>query len=288
MVALGRGSEPLARGRRKRRERALDGRKTCPAHGEGHTVTAVRADYRALLTQAYDIDKPHAPPAELAYYRSFIDGASGPVLEAMCGSGRFLLPLLADGIDIDGVDSSPDMLLACSRRGAERGLTPTLFEQHLEQLELRRTYAVVFCAGGSFGLIADLEVAAEALERMHRHIEPRGVLLLEIETPKSANRGGLWGGRFWRREDGAFITLRGNLRAVDEYLEEGVGIYELFVDGRLEATELNEWTRRFWTSDGISAALSAAGFRDIQVTAAFAHEPPAADASTLSVVAVRN
>lgn len=96
------------------------------------------AEYRALLTQAYDIDKPHAPPEELGYYRSFVDKADGPVLEAMCGSGRFLLPLLADGIDIDGVDSSPDMLQACRHRGAERGLKPMLFEQTVEGMDLHR------------------------------------------------------------------------------------------------------------------------------------------------------
>ncbi|ODT99429.1 MAG: hypothetical protein ABS81_25750 [Pseudonocardia sp. SCN 72-86] len=35
-----------------------------------------RAGYRALLTEAYDLDKPTAPEAELAFWRAA--AASGP------------------------------------------------------------------------------------------------------------------------------------------------------------------------------------------------------------------
>ena len=49
--------------------------------------------------------------------------AHGPVLEVMCGSGRFLVPLAAAGIDIDGIDASEDMLAACARKCAEHGVT---------------------------------------------------------------------------------------------------------------------------------------------------------------------
>ncbi len=68
------------------------------------------AEYKRLLTQAYDLDKPEAPAAELDRWLRYARAVDGPVLEVMCGSGRFLAPLAAAGIDIDGTDASVDLL----------------------------------------------------------------------------------------------------------------------------------------------------------------------------------
>ncbi len=51
-----------------------------------------------------------AEPAELAYYQAAIERSGQPALDLGCGAGRLLLPLLAAGLDVDGVDLSPDML----------------------------------------------------------------------------------------------------------------------------------------------------------------------------------
>ena len=49
--------------------------------------------YGKLCTQFYDLDKPTAPPEALAFYLKHARQANGAVLEAMCGSGRFLIPM---------------------------------------------------------------------------------------------------------------------------------------------------------------------------------------------------
>jgi len=66
------------------------------------------AENKRLLTEAYDLDKPDAPGLELERWMRYARSADGPVLEVMCGSGRFLLPLALAGIDIDGTDPSVD------------------------------------------------------------------------------------------------------------------------------------------------------------------------------------
>lgn len=237
-----------------------------------------RAEYRTLLTEAYDLDKPHAPPGELAFHRAQVEEHGTPALELMSGSARFLAPLLAAGLDVDGVDASPAMLAAAARRCA--GLPLQQFEQALHQLDLPRRYRFAFCAAGSFGLVVRDEEVAASLRRIRGHLLPLGRVLLEVETPPASSGGrGRWGGRFWRRPDGATITLRdlGRYDPVTQ-IEEAVGIYELFVDGRLVQTELNEWVRRFWTAEQITAALAAAGFTDVRVSPA-----PHADDNSLIV-----
>ena len=246
-----------------------------------------RAEYGRLLAQAYDIDKPEAPPRELAFYRSFIDGAPGPALEAMCGSGRFLVPLLEDGFDVDGFDASPDMLRACEKRCAARRVSAQLHLQAVEVLWVPRRYGLIFCGGGSFGLVAERDDVRSALGRLREALLPGGTLVLEVETPGSAARAGVWGGRWWQRADGAFIVLRTVGAGVHDGTESALGIYELFVDGVLTETEINAWVRRFWSVSAIEAAVAAAGFEVVQITRAF--EPTAASDGDdmLSVVARR-
>lgn len=248
------------------------------------------AEYGRLLTEAYDIDKPLAPPDELAFYRSHIERHGQPVLEAMSGSGRFLVPLLDAGIDIDGVDASPDMLAACERKCRARGLEPRQYQQDLQDLRLPRRYAFAFCGGGSFGLVISDEEVVASLRGLHDHLLPGGHLLLEVETPVARHDGpgGIWFGKWWRRGDGATIVMR-SITTYDTHTrtESGLGIYELFVDGRQTESELNDWARRFWTAGEVAGALAAAGFVDVHVTKAYGTDPPDGSERELSVGARR-
>ena len=42
---------------------------------------------------------------ELAFYRGQLQDTRGPILEAACGTGSIMLPLIADGFDVCGFDS---------------------------------------------------------------------------------------------------------------------------------------------------------------------------------------
>jgi SAM-dependent methyltransferase len=244
-----------------------------------------RSEYGRLLTQAYDIDKPDPPANELAFYRAFIDAEPGPVLEAMCGSGRFLVPLREAGVDIDGFDASADMLRVCEERCATLGDPTGVHLQAIDSLELPRRYGFIFCGGGSFGLVTDPGETTAALQRLRGALLPRGALVLEVETPQKAARPGIWGGRWWERPDGALIVLRTISAGVRDGVESALGIYELFEDGVLTATESNRWVRRFWSKSEIEAALLDAGFVVERMTRAFEPTEATDDDLMISVVA---
>jgi SAM-dependent methyltransferase len=225
------------------------------------------AEYKRLLTQACDLDKPVAPPDMLERWSRHAHAADGPVLEVMCGSGRLLVPLAEVGIDIDGIDASEAMLDACREKCAARGLQPELRAQFVHELAMTRRYALVFIAAGSFGLLVEEHDYRTSLRKLFEHVAAGGRLILDVETPAAAPRGsGLWRGRWWTRDDGAKIVER----ALNRYdratqIDEGLNIYELFVDGQLVETELNDWVRRFWEPDALEAELTRAGFVDIEV-----------------------
>jgi SAM-dependent methyltransferase len=69
--------------------------------------------YRALCTEFYDLDKPLASKDALQCYLRYAEEANGPILEPMCGTGRFFIPLLKHGYNVTGFDYSPHMLKVC-------------------------------------------------------------------------------------------------------------------------------------------------------------------------------
>ncbi|HZG65094.1 MAG TPA: class I SAM-dependent methyltransferase, partial [Herpetosiphonaceae bacterium] len=101
-------------------------------------------EYRGLMAQAWDLlrgDTSQWP--DRFFYLDAIGRFGLPVLDVGCGTGRLLLDYLAQGIDVDGVDNSPEMLALCRAKAATLALTPTLHEQTMETLALPRRYRTI-------------------------------------------------------------------------------------------------------------------------------------------------
>jgi SAM-dependent methyltransferase len=183
----------------------------------------------------------------------------------MCGSGRFLIPLLEHGLDVDGVDASPHMLEACRRRCRDRGLTPTLYQQFLHDLDVSRRYALVFIPAGSFGLIVDPNRVRESIRRIHEVMSPGAKLVLEVEGPPSEESYEYpWSGRWVTRADGAKIVLSstGGYDA-ESHVAYCINRYELVRDGRLVETEFEDFDVRHYDRAEFRALLTSAGFTEL-------------------------
>ena len=101
------------------------------------------------------------------------------------GTGRLLIPYLALGIDIEGVDTSEEALLAiCRDRSAAQGLSPVLHRQHMQTLELSSRYRAIILPGGTFHLVGDPGTARESLRRFYDHLEPGGILAMSLDDPQ--------------------------------------------------------------------------------------------------------
>ena len=98
-------------------------------------------------------------------YRRLIEQHPGKVLDVGCGTGRLLISYLAHGFDIEGADSSKEMLSICRKTAEQQGLTATLYEQQMQALDLTNRYSTIIVPGGSFHLMTEREEAAETLIR---------------------------------------------------------------------------------------------------------------------------
>ena len=136
-------------------------------------------EYRDLLATTWDLlrgDTSLWP--DKFFYRDFIALNGGPVLDVGCGAGRLLLDYMSDGIDIDGVDNSPEMLALCRGKASGIGLNPTLFQQSMEELDLPRRYRIILVPSSSFQLVMDIDSAKRTMKHFYNHLESGGVLIM--------------------------------------------------------------------------------------------------------------
>lgn len=125
----------------------------------------------ALHWSAYD-----DPAWDHDFYRRIVEQAGGLALDVACGAGRLLRRYLEAGLAVEGVDSSTDMLAVCRQKAEADGLSPVLYCQPMQALDLPRRYACIYVPCGSFTCVMGQENALEALRRFHRHLLPGGVL----------------------------------------------------------------------------------------------------------------
>lgn len=140
-------------------------------------------EYKGLMALAcgllYDDSSRRA---DRFFYLDIIEQSGQPVLEVGCGAGRLLLDYLGQGIDIDGLDYSPESLAICRARAAGMGLTPTLFAQSMETISLPRNYRTILVPSGSLQRITELEAVSHTMARLHAHLQPGGVLVASVKT----------------------------------------------------------------------------------------------------------
>ena len=242
--------------------------------------------YGQLCTLFYDADKPVAPDTEVAWYAQRLPQEAGPLLELMCGSGRLLVPLVASGLKLHGVDSSAAMLGSCEARLAARGLSSPLFRQDLAHLNLPFRYGGAFIAAGSFQLLAEPGAALMALQRIRAHLVEPGLLLLNMFIPSNSEQrlgAPLVEVRTVQLGDGSQIALRSETTV---WAETRMSRTEYRYAHRRGATRLAEehetLTLTWYPPDDIAAMLADAGFRDV---AASDLESNDAGATTYSVSA---
>jgi ubiquinone/menaquinone biosynthesis C-methylase UbiE len=226
------------------------------------------------------------------FYRELILAYGEPVLDVGCGTGRLLLEYLEVGIDIDGVDISPEMLALCREKASAMGLTPTLFEQSIVTLSLPRCYRTILAPSSVLQLVVDPLEAQRAMARLYAHLEPGGVLVSPFMT---LWRKGMpliteWEKAAVRDEDGAMLQRMGRVwyEPKDE-CEHTEDLYQVFVADQLVATEHHRRSpaARSYTQYQALALFEQAGFTDIHLLHRFTHERALPEDTLFTVVAIK-
>lgn len=219
--------------------------------------------YRALCTEFYDLDKPLAPKDALQCYLRYAEEANGPILEPMCGTGRFLIPLLKQGYNVTGFDYSPHMLKVCRKKCEEQKLPANLQEASFETFSLPGLYNLIFIPSGSFGHLITLEQVNQALKFIAERLKPGGKFVVEIETLKSVREPqNVWRGRWVAKPDGSKIVIN-ILSRFDPItrVETGLFRYELWEENAISRAEVEDYHVRHYEPAEIEKLLEGHGLK---------------------------
>ena len=104
--------------------------------------------YLSLCTQYYDLDESDSPDGAFAFYLQYANRIGGKVLEPMCGSGRFLIPIMELGYDIEGFDASQSMLEALYIKCKNKKIKPKVWHGFVQDLDENNIY-LAFISSGS-------------------------------------------------------------------------------------------------------------------------------------------
>jgi hypothetical protein len=222
--------------------------------------TKILDTYLSLCTEVYDLSKPEAPEDAYAFYRDYVMKANGPILEPMCGTGRFLLPLLEEGFNIHGFDASDHMLASLHAKAKAKNLEPTVWKGFVEDLKRPEKYNLIFIPSGSFCLIIDPTAVKAALKTFYDHLSNEGVLLFEAETLQSVRQEGIWRGSIWPKPNGQKIILS-QLSALEGNICNSLCKYELMEAGKIIHTEIEELKVRIYDQHELTEILKTCGFK---------------------------
>lgn len=181
-----------------------------------------------------------------------------------------LLPFLADGIDVDGIDISSDMLRECRKRARSLGLRPRLRLQAMEELHMRRTYRTIFVPSSSFQLLTSEASARKAMAAFRQHLALDGCLVMPFLVLAAGESevtvGFLPDGSMIRRRYQSWYNSKTRL-------ERTRTVFEVVDDGRVVTKETHRRSpaTRGYTVKQARNMFEAHGFEVESVVAGFTH-----------------
>ncbi|MFC1997502.1 class I SAM-dependent methyltransferase [Chloroflexota bacterium] len=236
-------------------------------------------EYKGLMALAWDVLRGDTSGWEdRPFYLGIIQKYGQPVLDIGCGTGRLLLDYLKQGIDIDGVDNSPEMLEICRQKAAEMSLSPVLYEQYMEELDLPRRYRTILIPSSSLQLIIESRAVNQALSRIYDQLLPGGIVAASIMAlwKEGAPLENDWEHTATRAEDGVKFRRESKSRYDSETeFEHTEDLYQMIEEDKVVQEEMHKRSpaTRSYTQTQAKKLFEQNGFENITLLRAFSNEP---------------
>lgn len=220
--------------------------------------------YTGIVAELFEPLRSVAPDVEP--YARFIEVSGQPALELGCGTGDPLLELRGRGIDVEGVDSSGDMLDRCRRRATEQGLDVVVHHQRMESLDLPRRYRTIYLAGSAFNLLPDDDLASRALRRIREHLDEGGSALIPLFVPPPTPAEALGQVREAQGPDGSTIRVSpiSEVRNDSDRCQETVMRYERVL-GDTSTVVDRPWILHWYSQNQFRELAASAGLATVMV-----------------------
>lgn len=227
--------------------------------------------YGSLCTEMYEILHEKAPEEELAFYLSYARKGDR-ILEALCGSGRFLVPMLEQGYEVSGLDLSGEMLDKLKEKAPGAKVT----QGDILDYDPGERFDYIFISSGSVSLFTDMALCKKILKRIKDLLAPGGVFVFAVDTvgnrcPEDEDYQVVARGK--TREGLDLLLKSKNHYDEDTQTQFSPGIYELYREGELLQREFMDFQTHLYRFGEMEECLKELGFDRVKTYASFDKEP---------------
>ncbi len=222
-----------------------------------NAYNALAASYDRL-TNDVDYD------AIVAFYRTILDREGltpRTAVDLACGTGSVALRLAAQGLQVTGVDMSPEMLCMAEQKTGCMKNRPTFACQKLQKLHLPKGVDLAVCALDGLDYITEPEDCRLAIARVYKALNPGGCFIFDVNTPEKLRA--MDGEMFLDEDDDVYCVWRGEF---DEQTNICTYWMDLFQrQGSLWQRSYEEHKEYAYSRQQLTEYLKAAGFTSIEV-----------------------
>lgn len=141
----------------------------------------------AFVADLYDWVVPYRDRPDVSFFVDAAREAGSPVLEVGCGTGRVLIPSARAGLDVVGLDASPQMLAVCRERLQQENVAVQtkvqLVQADMRAFELERQFTLITLPFRPFQHLITVEEQRSCLMSIRRHLIEGGRVILDLFNP---------------------------------------------------------------------------------------------------------
>ena len=244
--------------------------------------------FRSYSTSAKYYDGAYAVKADLVDLPFYVDLAKkfgGPVLEIGCGTGRVLLPIARQGLEIHGVDNSLPMLgvlkTHLKQEAPEVRRNVHLHRGDMRQFRLQKKYPLVIMPFRPLQHMRTVNDQVRALASVAFHLKKDGIFAFDVFFPKFEKIPGGIGEEIleleWRDAADARRVIRRYFRkdSVDKINQifTATFFFRTYLGDRLLKEETEPLIMSYYTYPHLRALFLLAGLEPYEECGSFERTP---------------
>lgn len=208
--------------------------------------------------------------------------APGLTLDLACGTGNLLFELLARGIDVFGVDSSPEMLAQAKDKSYDLQRDVLLLCQEMQSLDLYGTVDTVLCTLDSLNHLRDEKQLQKTFQRVFLFLNPQGLFVFDMNT--IYKHAQVLGNHAYVYEtDEVFCTWRNTYHKQSHVVDIQLDFFQQ--TGKSYARSSEAFSERAYPLEEVVKMLQNTGFTDIRQYDELTFTPPKTDSQRVFFVA---
>ncbi len=223
--------------------------------------------YGSLCTEMYEILHKDAPRDEFSFYLSYAEKDMS-ILEPLCGSGRFFIPFLKRGYDIQGIDLSNEMLSELKVKEPNANV----IQGDILNYNLDKKFDYIFITSGSVSLFTDMEICKLILKKMKSLLKKGGRFVFAVDTiaNSSTNDADYKVSVSVKTKKGYDLVLKNkNYYDKDTQTQFSPSIYELYNGTVRLQQETMDFQTHLYKPGEMEDILYSVGFTEIKVYSSY-------------------